>query len=256
MTTVESRRPEGVTGAYVYGIVAAALDVQGLTGLDQQPLSLVAVEDVAAVIGEVALERPPGRRADLMAHSAVVDSLAGRAPVVPVQFGSFMRDAQAVREELLEPRLDHWRALLAALRDRRQFNLKARYDEASVLREVVSQHPEIAELRARTSQLPDEEGYADRLRLGELVARALEAKRQDDTSLILDAVIPHVVSYAPRERGGVDHLLDVAFLVDDRHRGSFEQVLEDLAEAMHERVRMQLVGPVPPYDFVEGDWWV
>jgi len=25
---------------------------------------------------------------------------------------------------------------------------------------------------------------------------------------------------------------------------------------MHERARFQLMGPVPPYDFVDGDWWV
>ena len=45
-------------------------------------------------------------------------------------------------------------------------------------------------------------------------------------------------------------------LVEARLGVEIEDALESLAEAWHERIRFQLLGPVPPYDFVEGDWWV
>ena len=35
----------------------------------------------------------------------------------------------------------------------------------------------------------------------------------------------------------------------------FEDTLEGLAEAVHERIRLRLTGPVAPYDFVEGGRW-
>jgi hypothetical protein len=35
----------------------------------------------------------------------------------------------------------------------------------------------------------------------------------------------------------------------------FEDTLEGLAEAVHERIRLRLTGPVAPYDFVEGQPW-
>ena len=54
---------------------------------------------------------------------------------------------------------------------------------------------------------------------------------------------------------GVEHVLDVALLVDDDRRAEFEEHLEGLAEAVHERIRLRLVGPVAPYDFVGGDAW-
>ena len=47
--------------------------------------------------------------------------------------------------------------------------------------------------------------------------------------------------------------MDVAVLVDDDRRDEFEQQLEDLAEAVHERIRLRLVGPVAPFDFVGDD---
>ena len=36
---------------------------------------------------------------------------------------------------------------------------------------------------------------------------------------------------------------------------ALERALEQLAEAIHERIRLALVGPMAPYDFVEGASW-
>jgi hypothetical protein len=41
----------------------------------------------------------------------------------------------------------------------------------------------------------------------------------------------------------------------DRLREPFEEHREGLAEAVHERIRLRLVGPVAPYDFVGGAGW-
>ena len=130
------------------------------------------------------------------------------------------------------------------------------YHEHVVLHEVVGENPEIAALRELTRDLPPDAGYPQRVRQGELVARAVEAKRAHDEDLLLDLVLPHAVSYAVHDRSGVDHLLYVALLVDDGRRETFEEAMESVAEGMHERARFQLRGPLPPYDFVDGDWWV
>ena len=89
-------------GYYVYGVVPADAGVpDDLRGLDDTEVQLIEVDGIAAAVGEVALDRPPGRRADLMAHSKVVDALADSGVVVPVQFGSVLVDRDSVREEFL-----------------------------------------------------------------------------------------------------------------------------------------------------------
>ncbi len=239
-------------GIYVYGVVESTSEVADtdLVGLDDAGVVLVESGDVAAAVGVVALDRPPGRKRDLVAHSHVLDTLAGMGPVVPVQFGTVLLSAADVREELLTSREEELRAMLADLSGRQQFTVRGRYNEHAVLAEVVAEDPEVAALRERTRDLPEEAAHGDRVRLGELVSRALEAKREQDEAIVMDAVLPHVVSYSPREVGGVDHMMEVAFLVDDEERDAFEDALEALAEAMHERVRLQLLGPMAPYDFV------
>jgi hypothetical protein len=87
------------------------------------------------------------------------------------------------------------------------------------------------------------------------VARALEHKREEDTAVLMDAVTPRVAAWVERGGGGIDHVVDVALLVDTANLASFEEHLEGLAEAVHERIRLRLVGPVAPYDFVGGAGW-
>jgi hypothetical protein len=261
MSSTTTTRPDGGVdtgrGYFVYGVVLAedGRIPDGLTGVEESPVRMVARGPVAAVVGEIDLDRTTGRRADLIAYSTVLDVLATSGPVAPVQFGSVLEDEQAIEEDLLAPNEQYFAELLAQLAGRTQFNLRASYHEPVVLAEVVAADPEIRRLHELTRDLPEEASYAERVRLGELVARALEDKRLLEVEALLDSILPFTAAYSLRNGGGVEHVLDVALLVDDDRRAEFEEHLEGLAEAVHERIRLRLVGPVAPYDFVGGDAW-
>src|SRR4051794_727405 len=238
-------------GCYVYAVAGAGISLPAdLTGVDGAPVRSVACGEVAAVVADVAVDRPPGRRAELVAHSEVVDRLAASATVVPVRFGSLMVDETSVVEDLLQPGHDAFVDQLEQLRGRAQFNLRASYREDVALAEVVAARPDIAELRRRTRDLPPDEGYGDRVRLGELVARAIEEKQAFDADVLLGSVLPFAAAHVVRGGGGLDHVVDVALLVDDERREDLEQHLEGLAEAVHERIVLRLTGPMAAYDFV------
>jgi len=175
--------------------------------------------------------------------------------VVPVQFGSVIVDRDSVRDEFLAANGEHFARLLSVLDGTTEFILRATYDEEQVLAEVVREDPTIADLHRHTRDLPPGTPHPDLVRLGELVSAALERKRAYDTDLILATMRPHVLDHVERAGGGVDHLLDVAFLIDRMTTKQFEDTLEGLAEAVHERIRLRLTGPVAPYDFVEGQPW-
>lgn len=241
------------TGILVYGVLPAGTAApDGLAGLDDEPVRLVTGGQVAAAVADLRLERPPGRRKELLAYHAVVDALAETGPVAPIRFGSVLTDEDAVVHDLLLAQEAELARLLEDLRGRRQFNLRASYVEEVVLAELVAEHPEIHALRERTKDLPEEASYRDRVRLGELVSRGLAARAEDDAAMLLDAVLPLAVGHAVRGRPGGRDVLDVALLVDDDRARELEEHLEALAEAVHERIRLRLVGPVAAYDFVGG----
>jgi len=245
------------TGYYVYGVVPALEDARPvLTGIDDAEVQFVEHADVAAAVAEIALERPPGRRAELMAHSAVVEALSERGPVVPVQFGSVMEDVDSVVHDLLARDHDYYVDLLERLRGLHQFRLQGTYVQDQVLAELVQERPDIADLRRRTRDLPEGMMHPALVQLGELVSEAMDLRRDQDTDAVLDVVEPLVVATRHRRSGGVDGLLDVALLVEDARAGELEAQLETLAEAVHERIRLSLSGPMAPFDFVEGEQWV
>ena len=247
------------TGYYVYGVVpasgATARDLpEDLRGLDDAPVELLQYGDVAAAVAEIRLERPPGRRADLVAHGEVVGRLADAGPVVPVQFGSALESREAVLHDLLEEGHDRFVDVLHRLEGRRQLNLRASYVEDEVLAEVVRDRPDIADLRRRTQGLPQGTMHPALIKLGELVSQAIEDRRGDDADELLDIVEPHVERIVLRDPGTME-VLDVALLVAEERLEELEDALETYAEAVHERMRLRLVGPVAPYDFVEDDAW-
>jgi len=242
-------------GSYVYAVVPEAGRVPGLRGIDDGEVEYVVHEGLAAAVTRIPLDRPPGRRAELIAHQSVVEALAAGGPVVPIRFGSVLdADDDAVRD-LMDREGDRFEAVLDRLEGCVQLNLRATYVEEQVLAEVVADDPEVAELRRRTRELPEGVTHPDLVRLGELVARTMEVRRTQDGETLLDRVLPLVEDHSVRPGGGVDHLLDVALLVDSDGVGEVEDLLEDLARAWHERVRMRLVGPVAPYDFAEAEAW-
>jgi hypothetical protein len=53
----------------------------------------------------------------------------------------------------------------------------------------------------------------------------------------------------------MDQVFNVALLVPEDGRLALESVLEELAEVEHERLRLQLTGPFPVYDFVGDCSW-
>jgi hypothetical protein len=242
------------TGWFLYAVVPARPDrvPADLVGIDDAPLELVVHGEVAAVVGQLQLDRPPGRRADLMAYSRVLDALADLGPVVPVRFGSVLPDTDSIVEAVLAPDAALYGDLLEQLEGRRQYTVRAAYRDQVALAEVVRADPRVAELRERTRELPEDAAYADRVRLGELVARAMEDKVADDAAILADSIVPFTAAHRVTLGSGEESLATVAVLVDDDRREEFEQHLEALAEAVHERIRLQLVGPSAPYDFV-GD---
>jgi hypothetical protein len=189
------------------------------------------------------------RTGNRLAHEAVVDTVAATAAVLPMRFPAVV-DEEGVVKELLAPHHDHFEAVLGELEGRVQFTLKGRYEQDVVLREVLEGHEEIHDLRDKVHELPEEASYYDRVRLGELVVAALVERRDDDAAQVLERLRPFAVSTVANPPGRPEDLVNAAFLVERERVRKFEDAVEDLGRDLIDRVRLRLLGPLAPYDFV------
>jgi hypothetical protein len=243
-----------MTATYVYGLVGADAQLPGdLTGLGPSgKVSTIVHGDVAAIVSDVPTDRPLGTRDDLLAHETVVDTVAASTAVLPMRFPAVVEESGIV-EELLAPHHDRFVAALGELEGRVQYTLKGRYEQDVVLREVLDEHPEIAELQAEIRDLPEDATYHQRLRLGELVVGALEERRDAEEARLVQRLEPYAVGVVCHDPGQPDDVVNTAFLVERGRAKEFEDAVEQLGEELHGRARLRLLGPLAPYDFVPAD---
>ncbi|MER5216655.1 GvpL/GvpF family gas vesicle protein [Streptomyces sp. NPDC002838] len=233
---------------YVYAITSAEhplrLDglrtVGGLAG----SLSTVVHGGLAAVVSPAPPELRPKRR-DLAAHQALQERLMADGAVLPMRFGMLAPDDAAVRTALEENGAEYTRRL-AELHGTTEFNLKAARAQDDLLREVLDESDEARRLNERTR---DGNGtYEERVALGELVARQVDARQRllaDQVVLQLSGLARAQVEAAPAK----DDFLNVSFLVERARAREFTEAGQRLARDYGEAYDFRLRGPLPPYSF-------
>jgi hypothetical protein len=239
----------------VYGIVPAETPLDGVpAGIGGAPVGRVVSGGLAALVSPVESDELRATRRDLLSHSAVLERAIAAGPVLPLRFGIVLRDEDAVANELLEPRHAELTALLERFERLVELRVKAFYDEDAVLREIVRSDPEIARLSEATRDAPEATLHPQRVRLGEAVARALEATRDRDTRAIFGRLRPLAEDFVVEE-GGSSLAFTASFLVDRGRVELFDAAMDELAREHEGRITFKYLGPLPPHSFVslQGD---
>jgi len=236
---------------YVYGIVEAGAAKPRGRGIAGAPLRVVKSEDAAALVSEVASGNVRLGRDELLLHAKVLERALARGPVLPMRFGVVMSDPEDVRSRLLEERGSELRTQLAEFAGKVEIRIRATYEQEALLREVVREHPNIASLREEVRGGSDDATYYGRIRLGELVAAAIQRRREHDARAIVDALIPAALAVEFGEPAHERVVVQASFLVDRERLAEFDAILEDVAATYGGRIRFKYVGPLPPHSFVE-----
>ena len=237
---------------YLYGIVHAGTELTpSLHGVQNQLVRLVERGGVAVVASEMDPVEVLGTPQDLLAHTQLLDTLASTTAVLPLAFGTVVTGDTDVGTEVLEPRESGYLAGLESLTGYWQYTLLVRFDRDTLLREIVNQTPEVAQLRDTIAGTSEDETRPQRIRLGELIVKAFDARQPGEAEPILQRLGEVTADMAVHEQGQPDDVVEVAALVSYERTETFEQVVEELAEAHHPRLTYRLVGPQAPYDFVQ-----
>ncbi len=240
------------TAKYVYGVVRAGSEAwPKLEGMNGEPVSPVSSEGLAALTSDVPEEVLEAGREELLTHSRVLEQALEQGTVLPMRFGVVLPDEQSVREELLAPHSDELEAQLREMDGKVEVNLKVLHDEETILREILAEVPEAAELRRSIQGKPEAATYYERIRLGEVIAEALEHKREQTGPAIVDRLSRHAVAVQIGDPMHERMALNASFLVERRGLEHFDQAVDELGEEQGGRIRLRYTGPLPPHSFVE-----
>ena len=240
------------TAKYVYGVVRArgASPPPG-TGVDDQPIGIVTRGGLAALTSDVPVDFVEAGREELLAHTRVLEEAMRVSVVLPMRFGVVLPDEETIHSRLLDPYADALEAQLEEMDGKVEVTIKGIHDEEAILREVVSESSEIAELREAIRGRPEAATYYERIRLGELVAAALEDKRAAAAPRVVDRLAPFAVDVRVGEAVHERMAVNASFLVERARLDEFDRAVDQIGAEEAGRIQLKYTGPLPPHSFVE-----
>jgi Gas vesicle synthesis protein GvpL/GvpF len=240
--------------AYVYGVVRGGETV-GITteGIERAgPARVLRHDRTAAIVADAPPDPVPTTRGNLRAHAEVLAEAARKTTVLPMRFGVVFPDERRIVDEFLGPTGDELVSLLDRFEGTVEATLRGFFeDEDARLREVVEQEPEIARLREEVRAVPEDAGYYQRIRLGELVAAALEKRRAADERRVLDRLEPLARAVERDTKLPERVVVKAAFLLERPKLQAFDQEVDALARDFAGRIRFSYAGPLALHSFVD-----
>jgi hypothetical protein len=237
---------------YVYGIGRAGRAFHTTDGVLGGKVATVEHRKLAAVAGPVPERSVRAKRRDLLRHSEVLQQAFAEQVVLPFRFGIVFPDAQALVDEVLEPRQEELLGLLDRFADTGELRLRAAYhDRESILADIVRRDPGIARLREQTRGRTGTDPKL--LELGEAVAHAFAARRRADSDAILSRLAERAEELVVDEPAGELEVVRASFLVRRRRTAKFDELLESVALTHRHLITFTCTGPVPPHSFVDLD---
>jgi len=241
-------------GLYLYGVMRAADCPRGLD--PDEPGSRAAVRAVRHdALCALVTEAPDGalqvRKDNLLAHTDVLRRALEHGPVLPLRFGVVMPDEVTIADELLRPQATELMARLHAFEDKAEMQVKATYLEEPLLRSVLAADPAVSKLADRVRRVSAEAGHFDRIRLGEMIAGAVQARRGVASRELTDRLRPLAVAVSVGQPQHERMALNAAFLVERARLGEFDAAVEQLSQERSDEMQFRLIGPLAPHSFAD-----
>jgi hypothetical protein len=240
-------------GKYVYCII------NGNDGRNFGPIgigkrgdvvSTIGFNDISAVISSSPVTRYVIDPENLTAHEKVIEAVMKDHTVLPLRFCTIANSAEEVRT-FLRRRYGEFKGMLRDMDNKVEMGLKARWtDMKTVFDQIAQEDPDVKEGKSRVAdQMEDLESDA-RIAVGKAVKAALDRRKDLEGEKVLSKFKRVALDTRKSETAGDDMFLNAVFLIDRTREKQFDFLVEDLVDSYKETVNLKVVGPAPPFNFV------
>jgi hypothetical protein len=236
---------------YVYGVRKPSSGTISSHGIGGAKLRQIESDGVAALVSELPNQELELGKEELTTHARVLEQALEHGTVLPMRFGVVLDSPDAVQARVLDAFHDELQRQLEQFEGKVELRLRAIYDEQQIMREIVTEDREIAHLRERVRRTSGDASYFDRIRLGELVATAIEDKREQDTNAIMARLEPRAHAFELTPPTHERMVFSASFLVDRDRIKDFDRAVDEIGRQEADRMRLKYTGPLPPHSFAE-----
>lgn len=242
---------------YLYGLCegGAAVDVAAvltdLPGL-QAPLEVVQIDRWTMVFSQQDDAEILPKRRLMLAHTRVLERMLSQGAVLPARFGlvaESLERAQTLigaRAPVIEQEFDRIRGCI-------ELGIRIRFPREAALAATLAADQR---LRRERDALADT-GLKAHLAIasfGGKLAEEVDRRRGSAQAALLAALLPLARDHVLRAPEADTEVLRAEFLIDASHQTAFESAVQEVSASLTfvpgEEPAIQIVGPVPVYNFV------
>jgi hypothetical protein len=129
--------------------------------------------------------------------------------------------------------------------------VKAFYAQDALLRDVLASNQELAREAALAEEAPEWEAQIARVRVGEEIAAAVDARRAEVEAALLEALSPAAKDVRVDPANSERVALSAQLLVHRDRRAELDAKVRELGDALADVVSFRYIGPLPPYSFAD-----
>ena len=244
-------------GKYLYCVIKEKSPRKfNILGQDEKKVYTINEGDLAIVASDTEKEEFSFIKEYLTCHQRVIEEVMQEGyDVLPVRFGTVAKSEEDIREKILKAKRKELLETFPIAEGRVELGLRAIWKNMpGIFQEIVKQNLEIQEAKRIAQKNPFQMRIAG---VGELVQKALDAKRENEAHKILSPLKKLAVKFKERELLRSPEplkdsmILSSAFLVPKKNEKEFDKKVEAFTKEYGERIKFIYIGPIPPFNFVE-----
>jgi hypothetical protein len=267
------------SGLYAYGLVGKSPRRLDILGIDKRnKVYPVGGGEVCVMVSEVDIDQfqeqvknliaeltknagavQSGTGEILQAHENVIDTLMQETTVVPLKFGTILKDEEAALKMLLDND-DKFKSLLAKFAGKVEWGLKVYADKQVLIRNIMQSEQKFVNLEDKRGKLSKgaayllgrkmEEEVQDRVvdQLTQVAEEIFQECGKDASEAKLNDTLPQKVTGKKKEM-----ILNAAYLVEREKGDHLQQRSQNFRDKYAVMgLDLEFSGPWPPYNFIEG----
>lgn len=243
-------------GKYIYGIIKTNQKREfgpiGIGGRGDVAYTLC-YQDLAAIVSSSPIVKYPVTRDNAIVHTQVLEKAMEEYTVLPARFCTIGEEEEVIIEKVLKSRYREFIDLITEMEGKIELGVRMFWtDMKAIFNETVEENLPIKQLKDKlTKETNIQRQYAGKIKIGQMVQKALEEKKKKEAKELLEILKPLSLDFRENRVLGEMNLVNAAFLVTKENEKEFDQKMQELEKVYGERKKIKYIGPVPPYNFVE-----
>ncbi len=246
-----------VKGKYLYCVIKEKKPRKfDILGQDEKEVYTINEGNLAIAVSDSEITEYLFIREHLITHQKVIEEIMKKGyDVLPVRFGTVAKSEKDIREKILKAKRKEFLETFPITEGRVELGLRALWkDMPGIFQEIIAENKAIQLAKQEAQKNPNQFKIAA---VGELVEKALRAKRENDAQKILSPLKKLAVDFKERELIKSSEpmkdsmILSSAFLVPKKNEKEFDKRVGALIKEYDKRIKFIYVGPIPPFNFIE-----